>query len=372
MRLLVFDADSNLVGSQTQQLSQAARTGYEPLQVQVIAQQDGYVTVYVGNESAADVYLDDVRIEHRQGLQVQENQYDPFGLELAGVSGAAPGLRLKNFYQFNGKENQLDLGLNWNHQDARFYDYQIGRWHSVDELSDEMRRISPYAYCFNNPLRYTDPDGMKPYDDYQLKRDGKIELLKKTTDNFDRLYASKQEANGTETVDKGTSLTVEKGVLDNPIQQQSPYDEATFNTFYVVNNIKTATSLFEFASNNSDVEFGHLLVQTQKGNSVSAVATSNSPGDISALRDLELDLNANQPNLTVKRVDHSHPVSQYSDDSYEGPSGFRKDGTPRQQRSGDRQNAQDMEAKDNAHRNVYTPTTGRYTPYNSKGFTPRK
>jgi len=59
--------------------------------------QDGYVTAYVGNESAADVYFDDVSVELRQVLQVQENQYDPFGLDLAGVSGAAPGLSLKNF-----------------------------------------------------------------------------------------------------------------------------------------------------------------------------------------------------------------------------------------------------------------------------------
>ena len=39
-RLLVFDADSNLVSQQvqTRQLSAAAASGYEPLQVQVIAQ----------------------------------------------------------------------------------------------------------------------------------------------------------------------------------------------------------------------------------------------------------------------------------------------------------------------------------------------
>ena len=64
VRLLVFDADSDLVSSQTRQLSSAARTGYEPLTVQVIAPQDGYVTAYVGNESNAD----DVTVEHHQGV----------------------------------------------------------------------------------------------------------------------------------------------------------------------------------------------------------------------------------------------------------------------------------------------------------------
>ena len=126
------------------------------------------MTAYVGNESNADVYFDDVTIEHRQGLQVQENQYDPFGLDLAGVSGAAPGLSLKNYYQFNGKENQLDLGLNWNHQDARFYDYQLGRWHSSDPLASKMTRWSPYTFSFDNPLRYQDSNGQFPWPGFMI------------------------------------------------------------------------------------------------------------------------------------------------------------------------------------------------------------
>ena len=145
LRVLSFNEDSVLVDQRTVQLSAAALNNYEPLQTgPLVVQQNGYVSVYVGNESAADVYFDDVTVEHRQGLQVQENQYDPFGLDLAGVSGAAPGLRLKNFYQFNGKENQLDLGLNWNHQDWRFYDYQLGRWHVVDPLGTKrLWTVSP-------------------------------------------------------------------------------------------------------------------------------------------------------------------------------------------------------------------------------------
>ena len=126
---------------------------------------DVCATAYVGNESNADVYFDDVRIEHRQGLQVQENQYDPFGLDLAGVSSSAPGLSLKNFYQFNGKENQLDLGLNWNHQDWRFFDYQLGRWHVVDpDIENSQESWTPYSFGFDNAVRYNDVDGRAPDD----------------------------------------------------------------------------------------------------------------------------------------------------------------------------------------------------------------
>ena len=160
LRVLSFNEDSVLVDQRTVQLSAAALGNYETLATgPLVVQQNGYVSVYMGNESAADVYFDDLTIEHHQGLQAQENQYDPFGLDLAGVSGAAPGLRLKNYYQFNGKENQLDLGLNWNHQDARFYDYQLGRWMSPDPLAEKFMYSTPYAFADNNPIRYNDPDG---------------------------------------------------------------------------------------------------------------------------------------------------------------------------------------------------------------------
>ncbi|HEX8657541.1 MAG TPA: DUF6443 domain-containing protein [Hymenobacter sp.] len=166
LRVLSFNQDSVLVDQRTMQLSAAALGQYETLQTgPLVVQQNGYVSVYVGNESATDVYFDDLAIEHRQGLQVQENQYDPTGLELAGLQGTTPGLKPLNQYKFNGKEFQADLGLNWNHQDWRFFDPQLNRWHVVDpELENGQESWTPYSFGFDNAVRYADADGRAPGD----------------------------------------------------------------------------------------------------------------------------------------------------------------------------------------------------------------
>jgi RHS repeat-associated protein len=55
-------------------------------------------------------------------------------------------------------------GLGWNDYGARFYDPSIGRFTTVDDLSDHPNQIdkSPYAYTWNNPVNLTDPDGNCP------------------------------------------------------------------------------------------------------------------------------------------------------------------------------------------------------------------
>nr|WP_319572372.1 DUF6443 domain-containing protein [uncultured Draconibacterium sp.] len=79
-------------------------------------------------------------------------EYYPFGSMFSENNLA------KNKYLYNGKELQNEFFENYDYG-ARFYDPELGRWHSVDPLSEWDFARSPYAYVTNNPLRYIDPDG---------------------------------------------------------------------------------------------------------------------------------------------------------------------------------------------------------------------
>lgn len=92
---------------------------------------------------------------------------------MAGISSKS-ALGLENKFQFLGKEKQSNefsdgSGLEDYDLSARFYDPQIGRFHSIDPLSEYMRRWSPYTYGFNNPVRFADGTRMNPGD--SLRKD---------------------------------------------------------------------------------------------------------------------------------------------------------------------------------------------------------
>ena len=136
--------------------------------VNMVIRRSGWIYIYLSNESAQDVYFDNLVVNLRHGPLVEQKDYYSFGMEIPGLSAEAykPGYN-QNRYTYNGKELQSmefsdSSGLDDYDYGARMYDPQICRWLRIDPLSEKMRRFSPYNYAFDNPIRAIDPDGMSP------------------------------------------------------------------------------------------------------------------------------------------------------------------------------------------------------------------
>lgn len=129
----------------------------------IVIAEPGYVYIYVSNENTTpvDVYFDDFRVTHTKSPVIQQDDYYPFGLQFNSYSRENS---IDQKYLYNGKEKQDALGLDWLDYGKRMYDPACGCWHQIDPSVEKYESISPYAYAFNNPIRFIDIKGSDPGD----------------------------------------------------------------------------------------------------------------------------------------------------------------------------------------------------------------
>lgn len=199
-------------------------------------------------------------------------------------------------------------------------------------------------------------------DDYTVDNLGKVDLVRKTDDNFDRLI--KVDDNGNET---NTSITLDKGilketpttVLDGRSKKIDDY------TIMQTSDNKQAVKLFEFLGKNTQVEWGKISITGGSIISTSHEARRDRSSGTVLLSLMTQVMFMNSKNFIMRNgiiIDqvHSHPNS-----TTPGASGDYGNGGSK---NGDKKFAERVEAiNPNLPLKIYhIKTGGVYFQYNSR------
>jgi RHS repeat-associated protein len=133
--------------------------------------QGGETVVYFHADAVGSTRL----VTDANGAVVERHDYLPFG-----EPWASSGLETR---RFGGKERDTETGLDY--FGARYYSSLNGRFTAVDPILDiesaivDPQRWNRYAYAYNHPFRFMDPDGRQGLSiglegDYQAWVRGKI------------------------------------------------------------------------------------------------------------------------------------------------------------------------------------------------------
>lgn len=127
----------------------------------------------------------------------------PFGETMAEQLG---GNYYNTPFKFNGKELDEETGLYY--YGARYYDPRTSIWLSVDPLAEKLPSWSPYNYCFNNPVKFVDPDGAYPIVTITKQRAGStLQRVIGYTQEGRRTRVNLYRVNVTDTEDKNYKMS---------------------------------------------------------------------------------------------------------------------------------------------------------------------
>jgi len=106
---IFFDNQFNFISgsSDAMQVDMTGSTGKKAMvpSLQTMPK-NGYLYVYISNESNQNVYFDDITVRHTTGPLMQEQAYYPYGLEIQGLSDKAL-MKVPVSYKYNGG-NELE------------------------------------------------------------------------------------------------------------------------------------------------------------------------------------------------------------------------------------------------------------------------
>lgn len=284
--------------SQTNTTDYCNNVIYENGVLSMILTEEGYVTLS-GDAPIYHYYLKDHQGNNRvvinQASTVEQiNHYYPFG-GLFEVNTTTSGIQS---YKYNGKELDRIHGVDWYDYEARMYDGALGRFTTVDPLTEKYYSTNLYAYCKNNPINRIDPDGK---DDYLLEPRGRLHnctpYAQRGKSGVDKLHSYSGNSKGP----MGKSITVKSGLLSQMLEVQKK--EEGYSTYGSTRNIEDAAEVFKFAADNSKAEW-KFDVYNDDGAFTAVVATDQKENNVQNGDYAQKELSVN--GTKVVNI-HSHP-----------------------------------------------------------------
>lgn len=318
------------IGNTTTTTDYCGNVVYENGVQKLLLTDAGYITF---SDKKYHYYLQDHQGNNRvvvdqTGQKEEVNHYYPFGGTFASADGNVQA------YKYNGKELDTKKGLNWYDYGARQYDPALGRFTTVDPLTEKHYEMSPYTYCGNNPIKYIDPTGMF-YTGYTVNEKGHIKIVSDEGGNYydvlynESSYSIKTIKNYDTSGDK-TGIKISKGILNEragagrnmsaKIMKGSYLDleghetgRSYANHSYEIRNDKESLALMNFLDKNTSVEWANTLMKDAQGNSVNLLSTSHHETTVEG-GSHQIARYVNK-GFQVIRADHIHPTPGATDPS---------------------------------------------------------
>ncbi len=129
----------------------------------MVVRRNGWLYVYLSNESNQNVYFDDLVVNHKRGPVVEATDYYAFGTQIPGLSTKSnKGVDYPiNRKKFVGHEFEGELDLNTYQFRFRTYDPITGRFLQIDPLANQYLYNSTYSYAENDVTNSIDLEGLE-------------------------------------------------------------------------------------------------------------------------------------------------------------------------------------------------------------------